>query len=51
MDVLSIETREQYVGYAEYCVRLAKYTNDLECRAVLRCMATEWLRLADTAEH
>lgn len=51
MEGLTIEKREQYVGYAEYCVMLAKQTNDSECREVLRNMATEWLRLVDCTDH
>lgn len=51
MAVPDIETRERYVEYAEYCVRLAKRTDDPESREILRSMATEWLKLADTDDH
>jgi hypothetical protein len=51
MAILPIEIREQYVGYAEYCVQLAKKSEDFECREVLRSMAAEWLRLADSGDH
>jgi hypothetical protein len=43
----SIEKREQYVGYATHCLQLAKATTDRESRAILREMATEWLKLAE----
>jgi len=51
MAVLTIEKREEYVGYAEYCVILARQTDDWEARVMLREMAAEWLRLVDAAEH
>ena len=43
----TIEKREEYVGYAEHCVKLARQTNDRESRRILREMAAEWLRLVD----
>ena len=45
MAIPTIEKREEYVGYAEHCVKLARQTNDLESRGILREMAAEWLRL------
>jgi hypothetical protein len=51
MAIPTIEKREEYVGYAEHCVKLAKQTTDRESRRILREMATEWLRLVDTADH
>jgi hypothetical protein len=51
MAILTIEKREEYVGYAEYCVKLTKQTRDWETRLILREMAAEWLRLADGADH
>ena len=43
----SIDKREQYVGYATHCLKLAKATADRESRAVLKEMAAEWLKLAE----
>jgi hypothetical protein len=51
MASLTIEKREEYVGYAEYCVKLARQTDDRDARVVLREMAAEWLRLVDAADH
>ena len=51
MAILTIEKREQYVGYAEHCIKLARQTDDKESRTILREMATEWLRLVDAADH
>jgi hypothetical protein len=48
---MTIEKREEYVSYAECCVKLARQTNDRESRAVLREMAAEWLRLVNAADH
>jgi hypothetical protein len=44
----SIEDRERYVGYATHCLQLAKVAPDPESRTILREMATEWLKLAET---
>jgi hypothetical protein len=43
----SIDKREQYVGYATHCLKLAKATADRESRAILKEMAAEWLKLAE----
>jgi hypothetical protein len=43
------DKREEYVGYTEHCLKLAKQTPDAESRLILRKMATEWLRLAERA--
>lgn len=51
MAIPTIEKREEYVSYAEHCVKLAKQVTDRESRRILREMAAEWLRLADTADH
>jgi len=51
MAVLTFEKREEYVGYAEYCVKLARQADDWETRVMLREMAAEWLRLVDAADH
>jgi hypothetical protein len=45
-----IEKREEYVGYANHCLKLAKVTTDKESREVFKAMAAEWLRLAEAAE-
>lgn len=50
MAITTIEKREEYVGYAEHCVKLAKQISDPESRRILREMAAEWLRLVDAAE-
>jgi hypothetical protein len=51
MAIPTIEKREEYVSYAEHCVKLAKQTTDRESGRILREMAAEWLRLVDTADH
>jgi hypothetical protein len=51
MAILTVEKREEYICYAEYCVKLARQTDDPESRSVLREMAAEWLRLVDAADH
>ena len=43
----SIDDRERYVGYANHCLQLAKVATDEYSRAILREMATEWLKLAE----
>jgi hypothetical protein len=43
------DKREEYVGYTEHCLKLAKQTPDAESRLILRKMAAEWLRLAERA--
>ena len=50
MAIPTFEKREEYVGYAEHCVKLARETNDPESRGILR-VAAEWLRLVDKADH
>jgi hypothetical protein len=39
--------QDRYVDYTEVCLKLAKETRDQDTRALLREMATEWLRLAE----
>jgi hypothetical protein len=51
MAIPTIEKRQQYVAYAEHCVKLARQTSDPESRDILRDMAAEWLRLVDRADH
>lgn len=51
MAIPTIEKREEYVGYAEHCVKLARRTSDPESRSILREMAAEWLKLVDKADH
>jgi hypothetical protein len=41
------DQRERYVGFATYCLQLAKVTTDEYNRAILREMAEEWLKLAE----
>ncbi len=45
----SFDRREQYVGYATHCLQLAKVAADQQSRALLREMASEWLKLAEDA--
>jgi hypothetical protein len=45
-DQRSIEERERYVDFANYCLQLAKVATDRDAR-VLREMAAEWLKLAE----
>jgi hypothetical protein len=46
-DQRSIDLRERYVRYATLCLELANVTADRESRALLREMASEWLKLAE----
>jgi hypothetical protein len=50
MRVPAVDQREKYVEYTEHCLKLAKQATDLEARAILREMAAEWLKLAETAK-
>jgi hypothetical protein len=43
----SIDKREQYVAFATHCLQLAKVTTDRKSRAILKEMASEWLKLAE----
>jgi hypothetical protein len=43
----STDHRERYVEYATHCLQLAKIATDQGSRAILREMATEWLKLAE----
>ena len=38
--------REEYMRYAEHCLRMAKVATSREDRIIQREMAAEWLRLA-----
>jgi hypothetical protein len=49
MPDIPFEKREEYVGYATLCLKLAKVTTDKESREVFKAMAAEWLRLAEAA--
>jgi hypothetical protein len=41
---------EEYASYAEHCLAMAKIAPEHDSRFVLREMAAEWLRLADTIQ-
>ena len=41
---------KEYVSYAEHCLAMAKIAPEHDSRVVLREMAAEWLRLADTIQ-
>jgi hypothetical protein len=41
------DKRERYVGYSACCLQLAKVVMDKKSRAMLREMASEWLKLAE----
>jgi hypothetical protein len=41
------DRRERYVGFATYCLQLAKVATEDYNRAILREMAEEWLKLAE----
>ena len=45
MAIPTVKKREEYIGYAEYCVKLARQIDDPESRGVLREMAAEWLKV------
>ena len=51
MAIPTIEKREEYIGYAEHCVKLARQTSDPEPGDILLEMAAEWLRLVDKADN
>lgn len=40
--------REEYVRYAEHCLRIIDIIPDQDSRMLHREMAAEWLRLAET---
>jgi hypothetical protein len=42
-----IDRRERYVDYANCCLQLAKVVLDNKSRAMLREMASEWLKLSE----
>jgi hypothetical protein len=44
---LSIDRTERYVGFATYCLQMAKEATDEYPRTILRAMAAEWLTLAE----
>jgi hypothetical protein len=41
------QREERYMGFANYCLQLAKVATDDYNRAILREMAEEWLKLAE----
>jgi hypothetical protein len=41
------DKRERYVGYSAFCLQLAKVVLDNESRAMLKEIASEWLKLAE----
>jgi hypothetical protein len=49
MPDIPFEKREEYVGYATLCLKLAKVTTDNKSREIFKAMAAEWLRLAEAA--
>jgi hypothetical protein len=51
MKTLTIDKCEEYIGYAEHCLKLAKDNADRELRSILREMAAEWLRLTEERER
>ncbi len=46
IDTQSVDN-DEYVDYAEHCLKLAKESTDRESRVILREMAAEWLRLSE----
>jgi hypothetical protein len=42
--------RERYVDYANCCLQQAKVATENQSRALLREMASEWLKLAERAQ-
>jgi hypothetical protein len=51
MAVPKNNTHENYVRYAEHCLKMVPLAPDQEYRNVQREMAAEWLKLADAALH
>jgi hypothetical protein len=51
MELSTINKCEEYIGYAEHCLKLAGETSDRELRVILREMAAEWLRLTEVRGH
>jgi hypothetical protein len=47
MKTLTIDKCEEYIGYAEHCLKLAKDNADRELRVILSEMGAEWLRLIE----
>ncbi len=41
------DQRARYVGFATYCLQLAKAATNEYARTIFREMATEWLKLAE----
>jgi hypothetical protein len=39
---------ERYVDFANHCLQLAATTSDGQSRLILREMAAQWLKLAET---
>ena len=50
-DQQTFEQRERYVGFATYCLQLAKVATDQQSRAILKEMAAEWLKLAEKPDE
>jgi hypothetical protein len=45
------DKRARYVGYSNYCSKLAKVVFDNQSRTMLREMASEWLKLAEQSSE
>jgi hypothetical protein len=47
MPVRKTSKREEYLGYAEHCLKLVRLATRRETRVIQREMAAEWFKLAD----
>jgi hypothetical protein len=48
MAIARNDKHEEYIQYAEHCVKMAMVAPDQKSRIVQREMAAEWLKLADS---
>jgi hypothetical protein len=48
MEDRPVISRERYVDYATHCLQLARTSIDQNSRTLLKEMAAEWLRLAES---
>jgi hypothetical protein len=49
MPVIKNSKHKEYAQYAMHCLNMVVRTKDQDARALIREMAAEWLKLADTA--
>jgi hypothetical protein len=47
MPVRKTSKREEYLDYAEHCLKLVRLATNRQSRVIQRQMAAEWFKLAD----